>query len=146
MSFCPTPQLIAGSISRCRRSVDCGTTRLNGYAKQLPLGLSLEKYLRSLNVYTTQQCHVSCFYSIVQTKQTRSFTQHSFALDWSFLSTDAPFLSRSLFFSYNLMASWLFLTPTVPVVPSKAPRWQSVMRPKLFIQSRPVRQKEKREG
>lgn len=117
----PTRQLIGGSIHRRRRSVDRETTRSDEYVKALPLGL---RNTLSSDVYTTKQCHNSCF--IIQTKQALGFytTFLRFGSVVLIRAGRPPFLlSRSLFFSNNLTASWLLFAPTVPVVRSEAPRW-----------------------
>ena len=119
----PTRQLIGGSIRRCRRSVGRETTRSDEYVKALPLGL---RNTHSSDVYTTQQCHNSCLYLIIQTKQALGFytTFLRFGLVVLIRAGRPPFLlGRSLFFSNNLTASWLLFAPTVPVVRSEAPRW-----------------------
>lgn len=113
----------AGSISRCRHSVDCGGARLNGYAKEVLVSQSSEKYLViELGVVMfTLQNNVTFPVCIAPTHR-----QHCHA------SAGSSFLTWCLFFFSYLTASWLLLAPTVPGVQPKAPRWQSAMKPEPF--------------
>lgn len=102
----------AGSISRCRHSVDCGGARLNGYAKEVLVSQSSEKYLViELGVVMfTLQNNVTFPVCIAPTHR-----QHCHA------SAGSSFLTWCLFFFSYLTASWLLLAPTVPGVQPKAP-------------------------
>lgn len=88
----------AGSISRCRHSVDCGGARLNGYAKEVLVSQSSEKYLViELGVVMfTLQNNVTFPVCIAPTHR-----QHCHA------SAGSSFLTWCLFFFSYLTASWL---------------------------------------
>lgn len=104
-----------------------------------------------LNVYAAQQCHVSCLYPMVQTKQTKAHLYNIPSLwNWSFLSADTPpppnNSSVHLFSSHIISRPAGFsLLPRCQWFQARPPRWRSTVRPELFIQSWPARQKEKRE-